>query len=133
MSKRKADDAEIQRIVRFYRFPTQEVALIKDTKKWSEDDFLYALERVETDLPELSSEERNQIRSLYRNLRVERASEEANARRHDEIFRQLEELKKPHWSIIPNFWVTVAILILTAIGVLLTAILAIAGFLPLRH
>jgi len=130
MSKRNTDDAEVQNVVRCIKYISQEVDLIKKTKTWSEADFLYAIERLEVDLPK---EMRDQVRGLYRNLLMERqatdariVAEEASARRHDEISRRLEELKKPHWSIVPNFWMTAAILILTAIGV-------IAAFLALRH
>jgi predicted transcriptional regulator len=130
MSKRNTDDAEVQNVVRWIKYISQEVDLIKKTKTWSEADFLYAIERLEVDLPK---EMRDQVRGLYRNLLMERqatdariVAEEASARRHDEISRRLEELKKPHWSIVPNFWMTAAILILTAIGV-------IAAFLALRH
>jgi hypothetical protein len=130
MSDRKADDAEVQRIVHWIISPAQEVTLIEQTKKWSEADFLYAIDRLETDQPE---ERRQHLRGLYRALRKERqehdarnASEEASARRFDDLSRRLDELKKPHWSIVPNFWITVTILILTAIG-------AIATVLALRH
>jgi hypothetical protein len=133
MSKRKADDAEVQRVVHWIKYVSQEVTLIEMTKAWSEADFLYAVERIETDLLDIPQERREQIRGLYWNLRMERqvteahmASEEANIRRHDEIVRQLQKLKEPHWSIVPNFWITVVISILTAIAV-------IAAFLALHH
>ncbi len=134
MSKRKTEDAEVQKIVHFINYVTQEVMLIEMTNTWSEADFLYAIERLEVDQPkDQPKERRDQVRELYRNLRVERqakearnASEEASAQRHDEISRRLEELKKPHWSIVPNFWMTAALLILTFIG-------AIAAVLALRH
>jgi hypothetical protein len=31
-------------------------------------------------------------------------SEEGEAARHLEIQNKLEELKKPHWTVNPNFW-----------------------------
>lgn len=48
-------------------------------------------------------------------LRIGRAIERINAKerelreesRHQEIRGRLEELKKPHWTVSPNFWVTV--------------------------
>jgi hypothetical protein len=126
MSKRRTDDAEVQRVVGFINYTSQEGDLIKMTTTWSEADFLYALERLDSDQPQ---ERRDKVRDLYRNLRKERqaaderaASEEANAQRHDEISRRLEELKKPHWSTVPNFWMTVAILILTVIGTITAAL-----------
>lgn len=130
MSKRKTNDADVQQVVRWINYPTQEVTLIEMTKTWSEADFLYAIDRLQTDQPK---ERQDQVRELYRNLRAERqvtdariASEEANIQRHNEISKRLDDLKKPHWSIVPNFWITVLISILTAIAV-------IAAFLALRH
>lgn len=125
MSKRNTDNAEVQRVVRWIKFITQEVDLIKMTKTWSEEDFLYAIERVQTDLPEIQQERRDEIRGLYRTLLMECqaadariAMEKANAQRHDALLHRLEELKKPHWSIVPNFWMTATILIFTIIGVI---------------
>jgi hypothetical protein len=119
-----AREAEIQRVVRWIQYPTQETDLIRETKSWNDDDFLYAIDRVQTDLGALPKEQQDQIRRLYRALLKERqdenariASEKASAQRHEEISRRLDELKKPHWSITPNFWMTAAILILTFIGV----------------
>jgi hypothetical protein len=139
MSKRKTNDADVQQVVRWINYPTQRVTLVEMTKTWSEADILYAIDRLQTD----QRERQDQLRDLYWDLRMERqatdsriASEEANAQRHNEISKRLEELneisrrlddlKKPHWSIVPNFWVTAIILILTAI-------LVIVGFLTLRH
>jgi hypothetical protein len=132
MNKRNTTDAEIQRIVSWINYPTQEVDLIKETKTWNEEDFFYAIERLQTNQP---SERREQLRPLYWTRLKEcqaadarMALEQANVQRHDEISkrldelneisRQLKELKKPHWSIVPNFWLTAAILILTAIGII---------------
>lgn len=42
--------------------------------------------------------------------------EEKEEARHREIHGRLKELKKPHWSVAPNFWMTLVILVLTAIG-----------------
>ena len=98
MSKRKTEDAEIQMVVRSINYISRQVDLIKMTKTWSDEDFLYAIERIEIDLPE---EKREEVRGLYWNLRMERqaadafiASEEANARRHGEISHRLEDLEK---------------------------------------
>ena len=138
-----ARKAEIEMVVHSVKYVTQETDLIRDTKSWNEEDFLYAMGRIQTDLVGLSREEQNQIRGLYRTLLKERqnenariASENASVQRHQEMSRRLEELneisrrlddlKKPHWSIVPNFWITVLISILTAVGV-------VAAFLALRH
>ena len=133
MSERKTSDAEIQRIVRYVKYPTQEVFLRQEARAWNEADFLYALDRIDSDLADQPNEARELVRVLYRTLRKDReeaearmALESANIQRHAEISRRLEELKKPHWSIIPNFWMTLIILILTAIG-------AVATVLALRH
>ena len=138
-----AREAEIQTVVRWIHYPTHETDLIRATKSWNEEDFLYAIDRIQTDLVSLSKEQQDQIRGLYRTLLKERqdenariTSENASVQRHQEISKRLEELKeisrrlddlkKPHWSIIPNFWITVVISILTAILVIL-------GFFALRH
>ena len=42
--------------------------------------------------------------------------EKADQERHRLIEGRLSELKMPHWSVAPNFWMTLVILILTAIG-----------------
>jgi hypothetical protein len=131
MNERKATDADVQQVVRFFQYPSQEVSVIEATKKWSKADFLYALDRIDTDLSVQSEDIRDQLRGLYRRLRQERveadariAAEAASVQRHIEISRKLEELKKTHWSIVPNFWMTLLILIFTVIGV----IVAIASF-----
>jgi hypothetical protein len=128
--ERKVDDAEVQRVVGFIHFVSMETSLIEMTKTWSGADFLYALQRLDVDQP---PDRRDKLRELYRNLRAECVAAEAQRILKEEIIQmraevsnRLEELKKPHWSIVPNFWVTVIILVLTAIG-------AIATILALRH
>lgn len=88
------------------------------------------LERIDTKQP---AAQREELRTLYHKLRRDRlafeerkTTDEANACRHDEVLKKLEDLKRPHWSVVPNFWMTVAILLLTGIGVILT-------LLVLRH
>ena len=139
MSKRKTNDADVQQVVRWINYPTQKVDLIEMTKTWSVADILYAIERLQTD----QRERQDQLRELYWDLRMEHlatdariASEEANTQRHNEISKRLEELneiarrlddlKKPHWSIVPNFLLTVAILIATIFA-------GIVSYLALRH
>jgi hypothetical protein len=125
MNKQKTSDYDIQLVVGFYQSPLQEVELIKRTQAWSEEDFLSAIKHLDVDLPHLTQETRDQLREVYRSLRIERQatdarinSEEVNASRHDEIVRQLEKLKKPHWSIVPIFWLTVGILIVGIVSYL---------------
>lgn len=38
------------------------------------------------------------------------------------IENRLRELKKPHWSTVPIFWMTLVILILTAVGTIAAVI-----------
>jgi hypothetical protein len=96
MSERKTSDAEVQRIVGFHKYTLQEVSLIETTKTWNEADFLYALERINIQLPDQPKEMREQLRALYRTLRKERAeadarlaSEVASTQRHAEMSRGL--------------------------------------------
>lgn len=121
MSERKANDGEIMGVIRTNPGTAWEVDIIERTKEWSAADFLYAIQHLTMYVAE---SDRAEMRSLFKTLRKERtdadarlALEEANAQRHGEISHRLNELKKPHWSIVPNFWMTMAILILTAIGV----------------
>jgi len=55
----------------------------------------------------------------------EKAQEELEQLRHSEIQRQLEELKRPHWTVLPNFWLTFA----SAIAAVIAAYL---GWLALK-
>jgi len=140
MSKRNTDNAGVETVVRWINYVTQEVTLIEMTRTWSDADFLYAIERLQTDQPK---DRRDQLREIYWRLRNERiatdarvASEEASVQRHkeismrleelNEISRRLDDLKKPHWYKDPNFWMNAALTILTAV-------LVIVGFLGLRH
>jgi hypothetical protein len=126
MNDRKTSDVDIQIVVRQINYESQEAMLLQMTKNWSVADFIYAIDRLEVDQP---TGRREQLRGLYRTLRVEReavdarrSSEEANAKRHAELSARLEDLKSPHWSVVPNFRLTVAILVLTAIGVIIAVI-----------
>lgn len=124
MSDRKESDAEIQRVVRFVGYASQEALLFDMTKTWSTTDFLYAIDRLEIDQ---TADKRELLRGLYRELRVEREaadarkdSEDASARRHSDLSSRLEELKKPHWTVLPNFWLTAV----SALAAILAAYLA---------
>jgi hypothetical protein len=126
MNSRKISDGDIQTVVRSVNYPTQVDLLIKMTEKWSSEDFLYAFDRLNTDQP---ADRREALRTLYLELREKREADEARAvmeaagiQRHEEISRKLEELKRPHWSIVPNFWMTLGILILTLILVVLALV-----------
>jgi hypothetical protein len=102
-------------------YTSDEVTLIKMTKAWSASDFLYAIERLQVDQPK---ERRDSLFNLYRNLRKDREEEEGrlaveqlSAKRYADIVGRLDEIKRPHWTITPNFWMTVVILIISVIGV----------------
>ena len=123
MNDRKTSEGDIQSVVRAILYPTQETLLIKMTEKWNTGDFLYAIDRLSTDQP---ADRREALRPIYMHLWEKRKADEAQAvldaieaQRHEDISRKLEELKRPHWSIVANFWMTVAILILTVIATLL--------------
>ncbi len=82
---------------------------------------LYAIERLQVDQPK---ERRDSLFNLYRNLRKDREEEEGrlaveqlSAKRYADIVGRLDEIKRPHWTITPNFWMTVVILIISVIGV----------------
>jgi hypothetical protein len=120
MNKRKVDDAEVQRVVGNIHHASQEMLLIEMTANWGEADFRYAIERLDIHQPK---DRREVLRPLYRNLRSAREVEEVACERHNKISHQLEDLKKPHWSVTPNFWVTVAIFVLT----LIAAVVAVIG------
>ena len=51
MSERKTEDAEVQRVVQAIGFPSQDVTLMEMTKNWNEEDFLYAIQRLDSDQP----------------------------------------------------------------------------------
>jgi len=111
MSERKHSDADVQRVIDAISYPTQEGTLNKMTKDWNAADFTYAIEYGWGSMP---SDRREQICGLYRGLRAERISiearivaEAANQKRHAELASRLAELKKPHWTVNPNFWLTV--------------------------
>ena len=111
MIARKADDEEVQRVVSNYSYISAEATLRQVTKDWSSADFLHALDRLGVkpplgDIPHM--------RDLCRTMRAEREAEEARVRadeitaqRHSELTQHLDDLKRPHWSVIPNFWITV--------------------------
>jgi hypothetical protein len=129
--QRNAKDWDVDTTVRSYCYPWQEGEIMEATETWSEGDYLFAVDRI----PIIHSQQEIQepLRSLY--LRLLKARKDENTRaaselletqRHNDIAKRLDELKRPHWSVIPNFWLTVFILILTAAGV-------VVGILTLRH
>lgn len=131
MSERKTNDAEVQRILRTFPYYTSSsvVSIRRDTREWSSADFLYALERLDTDVSSQNKEMHEGLHVLYCTLLQEREdsearliAEEANLKRHGELSLRLEELKKPHWSIVPNFWLTFGILILALLGLIVSVV-----------
>jgi hypothetical protein len=111
MSERKTSDAVVLEVLRKITGPSQEASLRKLTKDWSTSDFDYAFDQASRILGWDT-----RLREILRILRTERETTE----QHAEIAAKLEALKKPHWSVAPNFWLTLAILILTAIGTIAT-------------
>lgn len=55
-----------------------------------------------------------------RKIEAEKAREEREIARHQETQNKLEELKKPHWTVSPNFWFTFIAAISGVAGCLLT-------------
>jgi hypothetical protein len=101
------------------------------TETWSEEDYRFALDRIT--VFHSQQEICDRMRPLYLRLLIARKKEDARAAsealaavRHDDVAKRLDELKHPHWSVVPNFWLTVCILILTAAGV-------VVGLLALLH
>jgi hypothetical protein len=121
MSQRSIDDAEIQRVVKTIR---NEATLRTSTESWSAADVQYGIEYLDDHRDRVDwSWQRDSVLPLLRDIRREKseadsraAAEEADERRFRNLSEKIEALKEPHWSTAPNFWLTVAILILTAIG-----------------
>jgi hypothetical protein len=95
-SVRKVGDADVQRVVRDFIYPNQEASLRREVESWGVADFLYAMDRVDTDVHQ--SPLRFGSHQLFRQLLDERktadsrvAAEAANERRHQELVRQLEK------------------------------------------
>jgi hypothetical protein len=88
------------------------------------------LERYAAVVPRTSSNPGYHFRIQQAQLQIGRAIDRINERqrieleavRHRELREQLEALKKPHWSAVPNFWMTLIILVLTAVGAVATVI-----------
>jgi len=93
---RNSNDADVQRAVRSFIYPSDEATLRRVVESWSVADFLYAMERIETDVhqPDL----RLGSRQLFRMLLEERkatdsriASEATNERRHQELMQHMKQ------------------------------------------
>jgi hypothetical protein len=131
MSTRRADDAEVQRIVRDFSFPSEEASVREATKNWSSADFVYAIGRLAVAPPRAGDIPK--MRELYGALRNERAAEETrlqverdSVERHAQLTKRLEQLQKPHWSVVPNFVVTV----ISAVAAIAATVIA---WLAFRH
>ncbi|HEY3855968.1 MAG TPA: hypothetical protein VGO67_16380 [Verrucomicrobiae bacterium] len=119
--ERKTPNAEIQRVVQAINYSSDEILLIEMTKTWNAADFLYAIERLQVDQPK---DRRDPLLDLYRNLRRERAdvdarlaAEVSSAKRHADLVLRLDEIKKPHWTLAPNFWIGTVILAVSVLAV----------------
>jgi hypothetical protein len=88
-----------------------EVALMKSTIESLDKSTLEAFTQVE---PPVSQNPAFHIRFEQAQQRIGRAlakiyakeREEKEETRHREIHDRLEELKRPHWTVLPNFWLT---------------------------
>jgi hypothetical protein len=70
----------------------------------------------------------SQAAAVVRQELAERDSkrrEEEDQKRHARIDAQLSELKKPHWTVLPNFW-------LTFLGAIAAVVAAYLAWLALR-
>jgi uncharacterized membrane protein len=48
--------------------------------------------------------------------------EEADEKRHQEVQAKLAELQRSHWTVVPNFWLTVIAAVASVIGVILAVL-----------
>jgi hypothetical protein len=102
-----------------------EVALNSDSIESFEKAKLEALAKVE---PQPSLNPSYHARFEQAQRRIARALERIDAKenaekeeaRHREINGRLEDLKRPHWTVKPNFWITVV----SAIAAILAAYFA---------
>lgn len=112
--ERSKTEAEIQGLVRVIQYASQENDIVCQTRDWNTADIEYAINRLQTDCRIKEQEEG--LREIWNRLRAERRREELDAERHSKVLEQIEVLKKSHWSVVPNFWMTVVILILTGVA-----------------
>lgn len=120
MNQRNKSDADVEMVIRAIPHPFQIPDLIQRTHDWNTNDYIYALRVLERSS---HMENRDALVKEYQKLLFARRDEEgielseANSQdRQTELLDSLEELKRTHWSTAPNFWMTVVILILTAIS-----------------
>ena len=87
-------------------YPSRELVRSR-SRDWSFEDFEYAHSQVEQLTH--SSCRANVIKWLEERTQELREAdiERKAAARHEQLHTQLKELKKPHWTVSPNFWVTV--------------------------
>jgi hypothetical protein len=119
MSKRNVSDSEVDRVISCISLPSQDTDLRRGTAAWSVADFDYAIDRG----PFFHRNSWDAVRGPYQSLRQERAEADARAsaqemesQRHVEITSHLRELKKPHWTVTPGFWVAFAAMVFAAIA-----------------
>ncbi|MGD1032119.1 MAG: hypothetical protein ABSA05_13365 [Opitutaceae bacterium] len=143
MSERKAEDSQVQVMLRGYPGDGNVRPVVRN---WTVADFdaalgwinSYSLTDYRSGWFDLLRRLRDERRAEDIHAETERASdrrhaeaeaasairqaeaEAANERRHKELARRLDELKKPHWSVVPNFWITA----LSAAGALAAAYFA---------
>lgn len=127
-----AERGDVELIVRHNLYETQEATLRQMTANWRPEHFMHALDCLRS----LATDRQVAMAPIYRNLltRCEENAARANAeavtrRRHDEITTRLAELKRPHWTVLPNFWLTL-VSALAAIVAAVCAAIALKGHGP---
>jgi hypothetical protein len=98
---RTTTDAEVERII--HLSSSAEGSLQTDSSSWGVEDFDYGISVLSAKCNEIHWQPHiEKVLPELNRLRGERASAARNA----EILRRLADLKKPHWTVIPNFWLT---------------------------
>lgn len=113
---RNKSDADVEGVVRYINYASQEIDIVQRTRDWSSADFEYACDRYAIGAP--GERELPALREIWSRLRSERRREELGLEQLTDIKGELDKLKNPHWSVVPIFWMTVIILILTAVAAL---------------
>ena len=126
MAARKQSDADVQEVM---RVNPQEPTIREMTKDWSTADFDYGMSRLDVDTNIIN---RLAMRDLLRMIRsgrefaeLQELAEAEEERRHGAVKARLDELKKPHWTVLPSFW-------LTLISAIAAVAAAIFGYLALK-
>jgi hypothetical protein len=77
-------------------------------------------EIIQRHSPEVTGRPCPYTKALAEKHRRLKIKEETEAKRHQEIQNKLEELKKPHWTVLPIFWLAFVSASAALIGIFLT-------------